>query len=256
MAKKKHDAHHGGAWKVAYADFVTAMMALFMVLWILSQQPEIIEATARYFQDPYIAFANKGSGVMDEFVAGTRKESSSENPEITQNEGFLRAVARDFTRLLNIKTEENSPIEVQLTSDGLKITMYDRPDKPLFNPKTAELTDWGNFVLQNLAWLIERYNFRVFIDGHTAKWTEQPDSKYGPWELSADRANSARRALERYAVNPKKIERVTGYGDTSPIPGEDPTSTRNERITVSLSALPDINLENLAEPFPTPNPQS
>jgi len=235
--KKKHgDAHHGGAWKVAYADFVTAMMALFMVLWITSQKPEVVEAVSRYFQDPNIAFDNASSGTMDAAMAGTRKESSRINTKVKGNEGFLRAVAHDFAQLINVKTEADSPIDIELTSDGLKISIYNKDDKPIFKEGTSELTEWGIFVLQNLSWLIERYNFRVFIGGHTSRSNGANNAAYGPWELSADRANSARRTLEHFAVNPKKIERVTGFGDTAPVPGSDTTPPRNDRITISLSA--------------------
>ena len=244
-SKKKHDSgYSGGAWKVAYADFVTAMMALFMVLWISSQRPEIVVATARYFQDPYVNFDKVSSGTMEEHIAGTRKESSVPTKEISANEGFLRAIARDFTRLLNVKTEKESPIDIELTTEGLKITLYNKDDKPLFREGSTELTEWGTFVLQNLSWLIERYNFRVFIGGHTSRLNEKKDGGYGPWELSADRANAARRTLEHFAVDPKKIERVTGYGDTAPVPGTAPNLPRNERITISLSA----------EQSPTPAP--
>lgn len=226
---------------MAYADFVTAMMALFMVLWICSQRPEIVEATAHYFQDPYISFtAKSASGMMDEHIAGTRKESSIPTKKISANQGFLRAIARDFTRLINVKTEEDSPIEIELTADGLKITLYDKDDKPLFKEGSTELTEWGTFVLQNLSWIIERYKFRVFIDGHTSRLKDKKESGYGPWELSADRANSARRTLEHFAVDPKKIERVTGYGDTAPVPGTSPDLPRNERITISLSAEQEL----------------
>ena len=245
---KKHDAHHGGAWKVAYADFVTAMMALFMVLWICTQRPEIVAATAHYFQDPYIAFDKASSGTMEEHLAGSRKESTIQHKNIKANEGFLRAVARDFAQLLNVKTAEDSPIEIELTADGLKISIFNKDDKPLFKEGSAELTEWGLFVLQNLSWLIERYKFHVFIDGHTSHSKESKKANYGPWELSADRANSARRALEHFAVDPKKIERVTGYGDTSPIPGSDPQTARNERITISLSATHDVGKDLPKEP--------
>ena len=247
---KKHDAHHGGAWKVAYADFVTAMMALFMVLWICTQRPEIVAATAHYFQDPYIAFDKASSGTMEEHVAGTRKEATIQHKNIKANEGFLRAVAKDFAQLLNVKTVENSPIEIELTADGLKISIFNKDDKPLFKEGSAELTEWGLFVLQNLSWLIERYQFHVFIDGHTSHLKDAKKGNYGPWELSADRANSARRALEHFAVDPKKIERVTGYGDTAPISGVDAQLPRNERITISLSATQDVTKQP-----PTGNPK-
>jgi len=234
---KKGAAHHGGAWKVAYADFVTAMMALFMVLWICEQSPDIRNATSRYFQDPYTALPKHNSGFMDAHMAGTDKTTQEKNPDAQTNEGFLRAIARDFQRLLNVSKEDENTVEVQVTDDGLKMTIYNRTKNPIFKGNTAEFTEWGNFVVQTLAWLIERYEFRVFIDGHTPKNMQAIRPEYGSWELSADRANAARRSLEYFAVNPKKIERVTGFGDTAPIEGSDPVSENNHRITVSLSIL-------------------
>jgi chemotaxis protein MotB len=234
MAKKK-SVPHGGAWKVAYADFVTAMMALFMVLWICGQRPEIIDATSRYFREPYKAFP-KTSGILENQVAGTDKSAEHTDPNARPNEGFLRQAVRDFNRLLNIKDNDpDKPVDIEVTPDGLKITLYDRNRKPLFKENTAQLTQWGNFVIQTLAWLIERYDFRVYIDGHTSKGPASLGPNYGPWELSADRANAARRGLEFFAVEPSKMERVTGFGDTAPLPGQPPSAESNRRITVSLS---------------------
>jgi len=234
MAKKKK-AHHGGAWKVAYADFVTAMMALFMVLWICGQRPEIIDATSRYFREPYKSFP-KTSGLLENQVAGTDQSAEHTDPNARPNEGFLRAAVRDCNRLLNIKDDEpDKPVDIEVTPDGLKITLYDRNRKPLFKENTAQLTDWGNFVIQTVAWLVERYDFRVNIDGHTSKGPASLGANYGPWELSADRANAARRGLEFFAVDPRKMERVTGFGDTVPLPGQPASAESNRRITVSLS---------------------
>jgi chemotaxis protein MotB len=98
-----------------------------------------------------------------------------------------------------------------------------------------DFTPWGNFVMQNLAWLIERDHLRVVIDGHTRSNLQMAGDTYTPWELSADRANAARRSLVHYAVDPKGIERVTGYADTRPVDGEAPDSEANQRITLSLS---------------------
>jgi chemotaxis protein MotB len=234
MAKKKGGGHHGGAWKVAYADFVTAMMALFMVLWICGQNEEIKKATSRFFQDPYNALPAKNSGTMPNQIAGANKDTPESDPTAQKDTGYLQALARDFYRLLNVPDEQDKPVTVEVTSDGLKITLYNRARRPLFVGQTAEFTEWGRFVVQTLAWLIERHEFRVYIDGHSerAKF-EKPE--YGPWELSSDRANAARRSLEYYAVDGRKIERVTGFGDTVSLPGIAPEADGNARITVSLS---------------------
>lgn len=243
MAKKK-GGHHGGAWKVAYADFVTAMMALFMVLWISAQDPKIVLATSQYFKNPFLAaaadatsgvlpFNNKKSAPNESSESGTGKEQGSERKvKLT----LLNSVAADFFRLLHL--EENlaeKPIDVEITADGLKVTVFDRANKPLFRDATAELTEWGSFVMQNLAWVIDRHRFRVIVDGHTRAQLPMERKDYTAWELSSDRALAARRALVHYAVAPEQIERVAGYGDTRPVPGTLPEAEANQRITLSLS---------------------
>ena len=248
MARKKAAAHHGGAWKVAYADFVTAMMALFMVLWISSQNQKILIATAQYFQNPFRSPMDNSSGVMpfntNKTTTSTGKEAGDEK-EMSRSKHiqmtFLNSVAADFYRLLHLDQDlANKPIDVQVTSDGLRITLYDRAKRPLFAGDTAEFTPWGKFVMQNLAWNIDRHQFRVTIDGHTrqrppsATVPAEPPA-YTDWELSSDRANAARRSLVHYAIDPKLIDRVTGYADTKPMAGEPPTSDSNQRVTLSLT---------------------
>lgn len=246
MARKKAAAHHGGAWKVAYADFVTAMMALFMVLWISSQDQKILIATAQYFQNPFRSPMDASSGVMP-FNSNKSTTSSgqgegdekdaSRNKQIQMT--FLNSVAADFYRLLNLDQDlANKTIDVQVTSDGLRITLFNRAKKPLFVGETADFTEWGRFAMQNLAWNIDRHQFRVTIDGHTRRRPADAvpaTADYGDWELSADRANTARRSLVHYAVDPGLIERVTGYADTKPIAGEPPESDSNQRVALSLT---------------------
>ncbi len=246
MARKKAAAHHGGAWKVAYADFVTAMMALFMVLWISSQDQKILIATAQYFQNPFRSPMDASSGVMpfnSNKTTTTSGQGEGDEKEASRSKHiqmtFLNSVAADFYRLLNLDQDlANKTIDVQVTSDGLRITLFNRAKKPLFVGETAEFTEWGRFVMQNLAWNIDRHQFRVTIDGHTRRrpvGSPAPTADYGDWELSADRANTARRSLVHYAVEPGLIERVTGYADTKPIAGEPPESDSNQRVALSLT---------------------
>lgn len=241
-------AGHGGAWKVAYADFVTAMMALFMVLWISAQDKKILIATSRYFQSPFSSPLSDHSGIMpfnkesndsssaqkqDNDSAG-REKPTDKNKEIELN--FLNSVAADFYRLLHLDQNlDQKPIDIQVTSDGLRVTLFDRAKHPLFIDNTTRLTEWGTFILQNMAWLIERHHFRVTIDGHTRTQLDFRTEDYSSWELSADRANVARRILVHYAVAPEQIERVAGYGATRPMQGETPESEANQRITLNLS---------------------
>ncbi|HVW19591.1 MAG TPA: flagellar motor protein MotB [Opitutaceae bacterium] len=246
MAKKKAAAHHGGAWKVAYADFVTAMMALFMVLWISAQDKKILIATSRYFQSPFRSPMEDHSGVMP-FNKDNTSESKSDDTSTpkpaAENKAidisFLNSVAADFYRLLHIDQDlQKKPIDIEVTSDGLRVTLFDRGKQPLFAENGADFTPWGKFVMQNLAWLIDRHGFHVMIDGHTRSQLKLPRPDYGAWELSADRANAARRSLVYYAVDPQMIERVSGYADTKPLSGEPATSESNQRITLSLSLAP------------------
>ena len=252
----------GGAWKVAYADFVTAMMALFMVLWISAQDKKILIATSRYFQNPFSSPMEAHSGVMP-FNRDTQNSQGAQDEDATPSPAsanadkqiqltFLNAVAADFYRLLHLDQDlEDKPIDVLVTSDGLRITVFDRAKRPIFADESNELTEWGRFVLQTLAWMIERHRFGVTIEGHTRATLKLTKPEYTSWELSADRANTARRALVHYAVDAGQIERVTGYADTRPLEGEPADSPSNQRITLALnltaktrmdlSSLPAVN---------------
>jgi len=232
----------GGAWKVAYADFVTAMMALFMVLWISAQDEKILIATSRYFQNPFHSPMNATSGVLpfnnNKTSQSQGKESGSEKEQDRNKQielTFLNSVAADFNRLLHLDENfQEKPIEIQVTSDGLRVTLFNRPGRPLFVGDSTEFTEWGRFAMQGLAWTIDRHRFHVNIDGHTRRGLTLRED-YGGWELSADRANAARRGLVHYAVDTSLIQRVSGLADTSPLPGEKPESESNQRITISLS---------------------
>jgi len=245
MARKKKAEHHGGAWKVAYADFVTAMMALFMVLWICAQDKKILLATSRYFQSPFNSPLEKSSGIMEfnsERAGSGNGQEDGTAADPKQNTDpkevdlqFLNSIAKDFYKLLNLEEDLNDkPIDIQVTSDGMRITLFDRARKPLFKDGTAEFTEWGNFMMQSLSWIIDRHKLHVVIEGHTKAGAKlKPD--YTIWDLTTDRANAARRQLCYYAVDPKLIERITGFGDTRPVPGQPPDSDSNQRVTLSLT---------------------
>ena len=243
MARKKAAAHHGGAWKVAYADFVTAMMALFMVLWISAQDKEILIATSQYFQNPFRSPMDASSGVLEFNSNKTTKSSGSQSGTEKEQDRkqqiqltFLSSVAADFYRLLHL--DENlsgKPVDVQVTTDGLRVTLFDRVSRPIFVGDTAEVTEWGSFILQSMAWTIDHHQFHLTIDGHTRSNLNLNRDGYTAWELSADRANTARRLLVHYAVEPALIERVTGYADTKPVEGQPRDSESNQRITLSLT---------------------
>jgi len=150
MAKKK-DEHHGGAWKVAYADFVTSMMALFIVLWVLvaEEKPEVMAQVALYFKDPGYATdtekkktPSQTPGLMEAQVKATQKDSSMQDYLTRENQSFLKAISRDFVRLLNVQDEEKEPLDIQPRNRSLKTTP---PNSPSGAPKSSKTwLGWWN----------------------------------------------------------------------------------------------------------------
>lgn len=250
---------------MAYADFVTAMMALFMVLWISSQDQEVLVATSRYFQQPFTSPMSEGSGVLnrdgDESMNKPSPSSRVAEPRDAAGAGsarevdlqFLSSLAQDFYRQFQMDANAvDRPIDIEVTSDGLRVTLFDRSKKPLFVDQSAEFTEWGSFVMEGLAWMIDRNEFQVIIEGHTRTGLDLPRPEYSAWELSTDRANATRRALTRYAVAPELIRRVTGYGETRPVPLEPPASESNQRVAISLSVSP-LRARGLPRTAPAPS---
>ncbi len=251
MARKK-EAHHGGAWKVAYADFVTAMMALFMVLWISAQDQKILIATSKYFQNPFRAL-REAAGIIKSPTDGSAGSPGKEQSHASDNNSqlelsYLTALARDLSHLLHVDTfTEEKPIDIQITSDGLRVVLFNRSNKPIFRDDTAEFTEWGRFLMQNLAWVIEREKFRVAIEGHTRAGIHFAEPNLNPWSLSLDRADAARRSLTYYAVAASQVDRVSGFADTRPLPGTAPDSESNQRITLSLTIAHRVPRDGGAE---------
>ncbi|EIQ00350.1 flagellar motor protein [Opitutaceae bacterium TAV1] len=245
-----------GAWKVAYADFVTAMMALFMVLWISAQNDQILISTAKYFQSPTKPLLNDASGVMpfdrqrppNRDATGERDDPGTGRTDSKFIDlEYLNTIARELFRLLKLdEKRDDNPIAIQVTDEGLRITLYDRNERPLFEPQGSVFTEWGRFVMENLAWLIDRDGFYVTLEGHTRSGQEPEGAAngYSAWELSADRANAARRELTSQVVSPALIERVIGYADTRPLPKTDPSAESNRRVTLTLR-LPQPAREKL-----------
>lgn len=229
----------GGAWKVAYADFVTAMMALFMVLWISSQDEEIVLSTAHYFKDPFgIGFKEGSDGNL------TENDGGNSATDVSKKDGskgsvvdlaFMHKLASEYYKLLNInENDPDKPISVTVTPDGLKITIFDKTKQPLFKRNTPDFTEWGLYVMQNLAWIIDRNEMSIKVESHMPQGFISGDPDFGPWELTTARSNAARRILEKYSLSASKIDQVTGYGDTHPMAGVPPDSILNQRLEISL----------------------
>ena len=231
--KKKY---HGGSWKVAYADFVTAMMALFLVLWLTAQDTRIKEAIERAFRNPFSSATKESVGIIPNKDVQALKEARGifDSVSVLQLE-LLRRLTEDLAKLLQKDPDSQNSVKLDMTSEGLRINVFDRSQKPIFEPDTARFTDYGAWVFSTLAWEIGRYpTFTVELSGHTERGHKLIHQDYGDWELSADRANAARRKLLQHGVASAQIFRVSGVGDTQPMEKTRPEDEINRRVSVQL----------------------
>ncbi|MDB6053125.1 MAG: flagellar motor protein MotB [Verrucomicrobiales bacterium] len=239
MAKKRHP-HHGGAWKVAYADFVTAMMALFLVLWLTSQDEKIKEAVERAFKNPFSSVTKESVGIIPNKDSQALRSTGGNFDSASAIElTMLRRLNDDLLKSLKTETDseekDQRSVQLDLSPEGLRISIFDRSKKPIFERQSSSFTSYGAWVFSTLAWEISRHaNFVVELEGHTEQGNAQIREDYGNWEISSDRANAARRKLEENGVKGAQIRKVAGFGDTSPMPGAEPADQINRRVTVLL----------------------
>jgi chemotaxis protein MotB len=227
---------HGGSWKVAYADFVTAMMALFLVLWLTAQDTRIKEAIQRSFRNPFSSLTKESVGIIpNKDVHAVQPEKGNfDSVSVLQLE-LLRRLTEDLAKLLAQDPDSQNTVKLDLASDGLRIEVFDRTRKPLFEPDTARFTQYGAWVFSTLAWEVGRYpTFTVELEGHTEAGRTPLHDDYGDWELSADRANAARRKLLEHGVSPPQIFKVSGVGSTQPLEKTRPDEEINRRVSVQL----------------------
>lgn len=257
--KKGKHGHHGGAWKVAMADFALAMMALFLVLWIISNSDETQRAAiSGYFQDP-LAY-EEGRKVPSRYVidlggspsqADNVAESEVIDPEkilqAEEIESMAEAIERQRLENKKAQIEERinasptlSPFKDQLlldiTTEGLRLQIVDKTNRPMFDTGSARLKYYSEDILWELAPLMASMDNRLSISGHTdaARMGGLDDSEDANWSLSAMRADSARRALMEAGVPKTQIAQVIGMGDTAPLDANDPYAAVNRRISITL----------------------
>lgn len=237
-----HGGHHGGAWKVAYADFVTAMMALFIVLWLLNSSKQIQEAVGGYFKDP------TGSSKK----VGTDKVGSGENFALTKEnmsklkEELQRSVRKmaDFDKLKN-------QIEITVTAEGLRIELMETEKGTFFPVGVAEPNEDGKQILIMLANELGKLPNTISIEGHTDSRPFGPSASYTNWELSADRANAARRLMQQNGMGARQISQVRGYADQRLRRPDNPEDPSNRRISVVVQYL-EKKAAGLGEPASPP----
>jgi len=230
IVKKKggHAGHHGGAWKVAYADFVTAMMALFIVLWLLNTSKQVQEAVGGYFKDP--------TGTSKK--AGTNLAGAGENFTLTRDnmprlkEQLQRAMQQmsDFEKL-------KSHIEMTVTSEGLRIELSESAAGTFFDSGSPKLNDDGCQLLITLAQELGSLPNKLSIEGHTDSQPYATSGNYGNWELSADRANAARRLMQSNGIRADQITQVRGFADQRLRKPDAPLDPANRRISVIVQYI-------------------
>ena len=244
---KKHADHHGGSWKVAYADFVTAMMALFLCLWLTSQDQKIKDAVERAFRNPFSSLTKESSGIIPNKDASSTYRQQGRFSSISALEiEAMHHLSEDLAKLFKDQDPNQTGVKIDITSEGLNINVFDRSQKPIFNPGTDVFTDYGSWVFSTLAWEIARYtHFRIELEGHTETTIENTGEGLNKWELSTERANAARRKIVEGGVTSAQICKISGFADTVPMPETAPTDEANRRVTVLIKIKDTIN--NLPE---------
>ena len=257
IRKRKAHAHghHGGAWKVAYADFVTAMMAFFLVMWITSQSDEIKMNIAGYFQDP-VAFGQAGGVTILEGgaprPAGQAKSANSvvvfdqDSTMKAQLEKEAKQIMQALDQVTALKDIMNQ-IEVEATEEGLRIQLMETENSHFSEIGGAKLSPSGTAVVSAIGHIIGPMERDIALEGHTDSHQYPGASGYTNWELSADRANSARLLLQGSGVSPERVKEIRGYADTRLKYPEDPTDARNRRIGILV-----LNKQQAAPEGPIP----
>jgi chemotaxis protein MotB len=255
FVKKKggHAAAHGGAWKVAYADLVTAMMAFFLLMWLLNNTSSNTKAgIAGMFQDPDFFKTEKGKAILTVYQVeksgilpggkGMKAPGEGEGgpPAVIEDdtgeqerqrmEETAQAISKAFNedKLLEAFKDQ---ISFEFTDEGLRIQIEDKLSQVLFDSGSARLKPYTLSILKEIAQELGKLPNHIMIGGHTDS-AQYADKSYTNWELSADRANAARRVLEASGVRPNQVQKVTGYADTVPLTGRDPQDPQNRRISI------------------------
>jgi chemotaxis protein MotB len=230
ILKKKggHGGHHGGAWKVAYADFVTAMMALFIVLWLLNSSKQIQVAVGGYFKDPTGTSKRVGSNMQG---AGENFTLTRDNmPKLKdQLQQAMRQMA-DFEKI-------KSHIEMTVTAEGLRIELSESATGTFFDSGKANLKADGAELLVTLAQELGSLPNKLSIEGHTDSQPYAPSAAYGNWELSSDRANAARRVMQANGIRSDQVLQVRGFADQRLRKPESPLDPANRRISLIVQYL-------------------
>jgi chemotaxis protein MotB len=216
-------AHHGGAWKVAFADFVTAMMALFIVLWLLNTSQNVKDSIAGYFKDP------TGSGRMvGSALAGSGESLQVKKDELKDLKDKLEEAIKEVPKFKNLDDQ----VQITVTGEGLRIELMESEKHSFFESGSARPSEMGQEFLATLAKQIGTLPNYVTIEGHTDSKPFSSAKGYSNWELSADRANAARRLMEESGLRPDQVTQVRGFADQRLRKKDVPGDPSNRRISI------------------------
>ncbi|PSJ17865.1 flagellar motor protein MotB [Nitrosomonas supralitoralis] len=258
--KKVAGGHHGGAWKIAYADFVTAMMAFFLLMWLLGSSTQSqLEGISEYFKTPLkIAFMGGSSiGETNSLIKGggtdlTRQHGQVKNGEIITNDPANKQAIKvikeriELEKLEGLKKKIEEAIQanpqlqrfanqllLDITSEGLRIQIVDEQNRPMFALGKAELQPYTRIILREIGKMLNEVTNKISLSGHTdAKPFPTGDKGYSNWELSADRANASRRELIAGGMDANKMLQVIGLSSAVLFDKNDPLNPINRRISI------------------------
>lgn len=254
VIKKKggHGGHHGGAWKVAYADFVTAMMSLFIVLWLMGSSEKVKKAVAGYFNDP------KGTAQL---LGTTMSGTGDATVEAKDNEKALQELKEKLEKEIKDKKELDKlmkQIEMTITSEGLRIELIEDKNGTFYQSGSASLSSNGRELLTLVAGELKTLPNKMLIEGHTDAAQYANSTGYSNWELSADRANAARRLMQDAGVRNDQVTQVRGYADQMLRVKNNPYDASNRRISILVknaegpTAIPLKNIRVVGGAAPAP----
>jgi chemotaxis protein MotB len=252
----KAAGHHGGAWKVAYADFVTAMMAFFLLMWLLNATTEEQRKGLADYFNPTIPISRisgggsdalNGSSIFTEETlarmgTGASHERSVESPatakEAEEKAAEEKAIAENLQSLKESLGEKSHQLSehlmIKMSPEGIVLELVDSESTPLFPVGRSQPSDLLVELLDTVSETFGTFENDIKIVGHTDNRRYRNDAMYDNWNLSADRANTARRLLVRSGVSRDRIREVSGKADTDPLIKEDPSAAQNRRISITI----------------------
>ena len=229
---------HGGTWKVAYADFVTALMALFLVLWLVAQSGAVRQSVAGYFKDPG-AFGHSQGNALVPVGESTVGAESPARTSAGDREALSQAAVRleDLLSRMPEFKELGEQIDIQVTDEGLRVELQEASESTFFDTGSAALKPATERILATIARELGKLENSVIVEGHTDSRPYSTGDGYSNWELSADRANAARRVMERSGLRARQVQGVRGYADTRLRMPEAPLNSRNRRVSIVVRQL-------------------